>query len=190
MVSPPCFFRFLFCPSSGQPSIPVVCFWSNNAVADFDGAVEMRLVQVFFWEMEVLSAPSTPAPVSATGKLFQICRRRLLSPGGGERSPVVKWRLQAKLSLRCVLSTVDEISLRMLSLIIATQDFKVLAVRMFGAGELWFDSGEPKCGSPVVASSGGGATACETRVPRCGGVNPCPVLSSRLDLCGGCTMGT
>ncbi|KAJ4890787.1 Uncharacterized protein Rs2_30535 [Raphanus sativus] len=149
--------------------------------------------------MEAPSVPSMPAPVSATGKLFKIRRRRLLSPGceslGGDggKSPVVKWRLHAKLSRGYVFSTVvDEISPRqlMLSPIIATRDFKAFAVRMFGAGELRFDSGEPKCGSSVVASSGGGATACETRVPRCGGVNTCPVLSPRSDLRGGRTMGS
>ncbi|KAJ4893871.1 hypothetical protein Rs2_20665 [Raphanus sativus] len=147
--------------------------------------------------MEAPLAPSTLVPVSATGMFFQIRRRRLLFPGceglggGGGRSSVVKWRLHVKLSPGCVLSTVvDEISPRCLSFspIIATRDFKACAMKMFGAGELRFDSGEPKCGSPVVASRGGGAAASETRVPRCGGVNTCPVLSLRSDLRGGHTL--
>ncbi|KAJ4893446.1 Uncharacterized protein Rs2_20240 [Raphanus sativus] len=139
----------------------MVCFWSNDAVAGFDGAVEMRLARFFFREMEAPSTPSAPVPVSATGMLFQIRRRRLLSP-----------------------ACKDEISPRCLSFspIIATRDFKACAVKMFGAGELRFDSGEPKCGFPMIASRGGGAAAGETRVPRCGGVNTCPVLSLRSDL--------
>lgn len=50
-------------------------------VADLDGVVEIRSSRIFFREMEVPSASSTPVPVSAVGKFLQFRRRRLVSPG-------------------------------------------------------------------------------------------------------------
>ncbi|KAJ4891474.1 hypothetical protein Rs2_31222 [Raphanus sativus] len=134
LLSSPLFFRLSPppYPNSGQPSNGGSALGVTTRRRSYDDAVETRLVRVFFREVEAPSAPSTPVSVSATGKLLQFRRRRLLSPGCEAAIDAFRlWPLEIG---------------------------KGFVVVTFGVGELRFGSGEPRSGSPVIARNGGDVT--------------------------------